>query len=115
VLHFRPAVVLEAIELRHRIAALERDRTRGPCSQSWDRAALDLALALVVVLRAMRGEAVCPSCGASVSVGRRFCRSAARYIRRAFSWGADCLPRRGDSNSKASSHVRRHQIPSRTR
>jgi hypothetical protein len=32
VLHFRPAVVLEAIELRHRIAALERDRTRGPCS-----------------------------------------------------------------------------------
>jgi hypothetical protein len=27
-LHFRPAVVLEAIELRHRIAALERDGER---------------------------------------------------------------------------------------
>ena len=29
--HFRPAKVLEAIELCHRIAALERDRTRGRC------------------------------------------------------------------------------------
>ncbi len=27
---FRPAVVLEAIELRHRIAALERDRNSWP-------------------------------------------------------------------------------------
>jgi hypothetical protein len=34
VLRFRPAVVLEAIELRYRIAALERDRTRGPCFRS---------------------------------------------------------------------------------
>jgi hypothetical protein len=35
---------------------------------------LDLALALVVVLRARLGEAVCPSRGAPVSAGKRFCR-----------------------------------------
>ena len=44
---FRPAVVLEAIELRHRIAALERDRTRRPCFRSLRSCCFDPALALV--------------------------------------------------------------------
>ena len=48
---FRPAVVLEAIELRHRIAALERGRTRRPCFRSLRSCCFDPALALVVILQ----------------------------------------------------------------
>ena len=54
---FRPAVVLEAIELRHRIAALERvaalerGRIRRPCFRSLRSCCFDPALALVVILQ----------------------------------------------------------------
>jgi hypothetical protein len=37
VLRFRRALVLEAIELRHQIAVLERGRTRRPCFCRSDR------------------------------------------------------------------------------
>jgi hypothetical protein len=49
--------VLEAIELRHRIAALSATELVAGAPDRWKRAALDLALALVVVLRAVRSEA----------------------------------------------------------
>ena len=49
----------------------------GRASDHWVRAALNLALAPVVILQGdarLRREAVCPSRGASVSAGNRFCR-----------------------------------------
>jgi hypothetical protein len=42
--------VVEAIELRHRIAALSAAELVARVPDRWKRAALDLALALVVVL-----------------------------------------------------------------
>jgi hypothetical protein len=47
---------LEAIELRHRIAALSATELVARAPDRWKRAALDLALALAAVLCAMRGE-----------------------------------------------------------
>jgi hypothetical protein len=58
-------------------------------SDRWDRAALDLALALVVV----------------------FASSAGRSLGSLWLAFADRPPRRGDSNSKPSCRVRRHRIP----
>ena len=111
---FRPAVALEAIELRHRIAALERDRTRRLCFRSLRSCWFDPALTLVVICKATRGRGVKRSARRAVHrsaqeiVSAESCRCATGGRSAGGSLLLTARLGRGDSNSKPSSHVRRH-------
>ena len=119
VLRFRRAVVSEAIEPRHQIAVLPRGRTRRQC----------------FVVGIGRLEPCSHAGGGFRSSGERGLRRSAHPrvhrltqegvsaksaahldIRRPFGWRspffAGCTPRKGDSNSKRSFHVRPRRIPS---
>ena len=119
VLRFRRAVVSEAIEPRHQIAVLPRGRTRRQC----------------FVVGIGRLEPCSHAGGGFRSSGERGLRRSAHPtvhrlaqegvsaksaahldIRRTFGWRspffAGCTPRKGDSDSKRSFHVRPRRIPS---